>query len=298
MGREPHAVREDADREIVDVVRDAELTTAQQRSRPSRASEALSGTGRGAERERRARARRVEHRLQVRRQGRIERDPRDLTLETHEPRRVEHHRNVARAVLLVGREQVHLDLRRRVADLDADHEPVELRLGQGKRAGEVVRVLRRDDEERVGQGNRLAVDADLALVHGLEQRRLGAGAGAVDLVGQEDVAEDRPLSQLEVGAALVVDRDAEDVAGQEVTGELDAPEIAADGAGQGASEGRLAHTGHVLDQQMTAAKQRHERKLDHIGFALERPFDGRSQSGEDRRRLVGHGHGRRHRLKR
>ena len=109
-------------------------------------------------------------------------------------------------------EQAHLDLRRRVADAEAQHEAVELRLGQREGAGEVLRVLRRDDEERLGQRDGLAVDRDLPLVHGLEQRGLRARARAVDLVGEQDVREDRPLAEDELAVALVVDGDADDVA--------------------------------------------------------------------------------------
>ena len=47
-------------------------------------------------------------------------------------------------------------------------------------------------EEGLGQRARDAVDGDLALLHRLEQRRLGAGRGPVDLVDQDDVGEDGP----------------------------------------------------------------------------------------------------------
>ena len=82
----------------------------------------------------------------------------------------------------------------RVADHDVEHEPVELRFGQ--RIGPLLldRVLGRQHEERVGQLVPLAADGHLPLLHRLEQRRLGLGRGAVDLVGQHDVGEDRALS--------------------------------------------------------------------------------------------------------
>ena len=52
-----------------------------------------------------------------------------------------------------------------------------------------------------GSGIVVAVDRDLAFVHRLEQRRLGARAGAVDLVGEKDVGEDRPLAKDELADA-------------------------------------------------------------------------------------------------
>ena len=67
-----------------------------------------------------------------------------------------------------------------------------------------------------------AVDRDAALLHHLEQRGLGLGARAVDLVGEHDVGEDRAGVELERALLLVVHRDAGDVAGEQVGGELDA----------------------------------------------------------------------------
>ena len=53
------------------------------------------------------------------------------------------------------------------------------------------RVLRGDDEERIGQLARLALDGDLVLLHRLEQRALRLRRRAVDLVGEHDLREDR-----------------------------------------------------------------------------------------------------------
>ena len=46
-----------------------------------------------------------------------------------------------------------------------------------------------------------------ALLHDLEQRRLGLGRGAVDLVAEHDVGEHRAALELELAVSLVVDRD-------------------------------------------------------------------------------------------
>ena len=72
-----------------------------------------------------------------------------------------------------------------------DHEAVELRLGQRVGALELDRVLRREDGEALGQRVRRAVHGHAALLHRLEQRRLGLGRRAVDLVAQHQVGEDR-----------------------------------------------------------------------------------------------------------
>ena len=62
--------------------------------------------------------------------------------------------------------------------------------GSGIRPVELVRVLGRDDEERLGQRPRLALDRHLALRHRLQQRALRSWGGAVDLIGQQDRRED------------------------------------------------------------------------------------------------------------
>ena len=229
---------------------------------------------RRAERERRGRARRGDERLQVRAESGVDRHAIDLALQAHERLRIEHDGDVADAVVIRFEEQAHLHLRRRVADANANHEAIELRLRQREGAGEVLRVLRRDDEERLGQRVRLAVERDLPLVHRLEQRRLRARARAVDLVGEQHVRKTRALAQDELGRALVEDRDAEHVAREQVARELDAAQLAADGASERARERRLADAGHVLDEEVAAREQRHERELDDFGLALERTLHG------------------------
>src|SRR5690606_41179848 len=55
-----------------------------------------------------------------------------LVLQGDEPRRIENGGHVLRAVAAITQQQPGLDLRRRVADAEAHHEPVELRLGEGR----------------------------------------------------------------------------------------------------------------------------------------------------------------------
>ena len=71
---------------------------------------------------------------------------------------------------------------------------------------------------------RLAGDRDLALLHDLEQRALHLGRRAVDLVGEEQVAEDRAERGVELAGLLVVDARADEVGGHEVRRELNATE--------------------------------------------------------------------------
>ena len=97
-------------------------------------------------------------------------------------------------------------LPRRIADADPQQEPVELRLGQRIRALVLDRVLRREDDERRLEQARLALDRHLPLLHRLEQRGLRLRRSSVDLVGEQEVREDRPGPKLEVAELLAVDR--------------------------------------------------------------------------------------------
>jgi hypothetical protein len=118
-----------------------------------------------------------------------------------------------------------------------------------------VRVLGGDDEEGRGQGAGLAFDRDLLLLHRLQQRALRLGAGAVDLVGQQHLREDRAGVEDEGFLAALVDRHAGQVAGHQVGGELHAREMQAEGAGQRMGEGGLADARNVLDQQVPTGQQ-------------------------------------------
>ena len=119
-------------------------------------------------------------------------------------------------------QDLQLVRRPRITHADAHQEAVQLALRQRKRALVVDRVLRGQDHEGRAHRMGLAVNRDLAAVHHLEQRRLGLRSGAVDLVGQDDVGEDRPRLEDEFPHVLVVDGHPGDIAGQQVAGELQA----------------------------------------------------------------------------
>ncbi len=78
-----------------------------------------------------------------------------------------------------------------IVDVDFHQEAIELRLGQ--RIGTLLleRILCREHVERLRQIMPRAGNGDVLLLHGLQQRRLGARAGAVDLVGHQELREHR-----------------------------------------------------------------------------------------------------------
>ena len=72
----------------------------------------------------------------------------------------------------------------------------------------------------------------LLLLHRFEQGRLGLRRGAVDLVGQQQVAEKRPGRKLKGCRVGAEDVRADDVGRHQIGGELDAVKLAADGQRQ------------------------------------------------------------------
>ena len=183
--------------------------------------------------------------------------------------------------MLLAGEDLVLVVLAGVAELEAEQEAVELGLWEGERALELDRILGGDDEERAGQEGGLALDGELAFLHRLEESGLRAGGGAVDLVGEDDLGDERPLAEGEVLGLLVEVVDARDVGGHEVGGELDSLEGAAEGAGDGLGEGRLAGAGDVLEKDMALAQEGDQRQLDDLALAHDDALDARAEVGSN-----------------
>ena len=139
-----------------------------------------------------------------------------------------------------------------------------------------------------------AVHRHLPLAHRFEQRRLRSRRGAVDLVGEHDLGEQRAGLEDELAGLLAVDRDADQVAGQQVGRELDAGELARQAAGERLGQQRLADAGHVFEQQVPVGQERDERQPDDFGLAEEHLPDvrreGVEQGGQFLRRTRRRGH--------
>ena len=151
-------------------------------------------------------------------------------------------------------------------DVDLEHEPIELRFGQRIRAFELDRILRRQHEERIGQRPRLAERRHPMLLHRLEQRRLGLGRRAVDLVGQQQVGEDRAGVEHELLAALAFLEDvaAGDVGREQVGRELDAAEVERQQPRQRLDELGLAESRQAFEQHMASREQRRDDFVDRL----------------------------------
>ena len=113
--------------------------------------------------------------------------------------------------VLVGPQHRRLGARVRIPERQAHHEAVDLRLGERVGALELDGVLRGQDHERPGQLMGVDINADAALLHALQEARLGLGRRAVDLVDHHDVREDRARPELEDLVAAAVDVRPDDV---------------------------------------------------------------------------------------
>src|SRR5664280_1133359 len=174
-------------------------------------------------------------------------------------------------------EKAPLVLRRGIAERDAHEEAVELRLGERVRAEILHRVLRREDEERLGQRPGDAVGGDGPLAHRLQERRLRLRRRAVDLVGQEHRREHGARVKLELLRPHVEDREAEDVGRQRVRRELYAMDADAERLAERRGERRLADARDVFDQEMAPREKTHDRVL----HGRHRPAVGRAHGGDE-----------------
>ena len=109
---------------------------------------------------------------------------------------------VARLLLLaVQLQDLQLLVPGRVGHHGLHQEAVELGLGQVIGPLLLHRVLGRQHHEELRQRVGPLADRDLVLGHGLQQGRLDLGRGPVDLVGEQDVVEQRALAELELALA-------------------------------------------------------------------------------------------------
>ena len=161
----------------------------------------------------------------------------------------------------------------RVAETCTQQEAVEL--GFGKRVGAFVldRVLRCEHQERALERPCHAVCRHLALLHGLEQRRLRLRRRPVDLVREEQVGEHGTGSKFEVDISLVPDRRARDVGGHEVGSELDAGEPHLRYLGEGARCKCFRETWVVLEQDVTVAEQAEQHEFERLALAHDCALD-------------------------
>ena len=170
-----------------------------------------------------------------------------------------------------------------IEHVDLHQEAIELRFGQRIGAFLLQRVLRRQHMERARQIVALASHRHVIFLHGLQQRRLRARAGAVDLVRHQQLREDRPAHKAERAApvgGLLHDFRAQNVGGHQIGRELHAPRIEPQHRPQRLDELGFGQTRHADQQAMAARQQRDERLLHHLLLAEDDLAHGGARGGD------------------
>ena len=123
----------------------------------------------------------------------------------------------------------------------------------------------------------MLADRDVLFLHRLQQRRLGLGRGAVDLVSQDEVGENRTVHKPETAASGIgIDFQhigAGDVRWHEVGRELNALVAQFQRARQGRYQQGFRQTGHADKQRMAATKDRHQHLFHHLVLADDDPAE-------------------------
>ena len=149
------------------------------------------------------------------------------------------------------------------------HKAVHLRLGQ--RVGTFLfdGVLRSQHHKQCGQRVAVAGDGDLPFFHGFKQGRLHLGRGAVDFVGQDQVAKQRPGLKTDqvLAVHLVQHLGAGDVRWQQVRGELDTAHLRLQVPGQRLDGAGLGQTRQAFEEQMTVGQQADDDLADNLVLA-------------------------------
>ncbi len=154
-----------------------------------------------------------------------------------------------------------------VGDLDLQQEAVDLSLGQGVGTLLFERVLGRHHEERSGQRVGLVADGNLALLHRLQKGALNLGGRAVDLVGQNEVGEDGPLTDGELLALLGVDHSTDKVGGQKVGSELHPGELCVHSLGKSGDGEGLGKPRNALQKDMAVGQQADQKRVHEVLLA-------------------------------
>src|SRR5260221_1338428 len=156
-------------------------------------------------------------------------------------------------------------------DVDLKQETVQLSFRQMVGAFLFDGVLRSYHHERGLQVPGLAVNGDLPFLHYFEESRLGFGRSTVDLVYQNDIAEDRAGFKLEIAFPGIEHGSPDDIAGHQVRGKLDAGKTNGNGPAKELSRQCLGNPGHAFDQDVTIRQNAGQQQFDH-GFLADDDF--------------------------
>ncbi len=164
-----------------------------------------------------------------------------------------------------------------------EEEPIQLSLGQRVRAFHVDRILRGENEEWVGEWVADPRDRHATLLHRFEERRLCLGSCPIDLICQDEVAENGTRLIDELSAALAIigqDVRAENVRWHEIGCELDPRKVQMQYFAQSPDQKSLSETGNALQEQMAAGQEAQQHLMDHLLVADDNSLDLALQRGD------------------
>ena len=175
-----------------------------------------------------------------------------------------------------------------VVDVYMHQEAVHLRFGQGVGPLLFHRVLRRHDDEQVGQFVRGAGHGHLALLHGFQQRGLDLGRCAVDLIRQHDIGEDGARFEAEgvLPALSVQDLRSGDIGRQQIRCELDAGKLGFQCLGHAFHRARFGQAGQAFHENVAVGQEANDQPFYHLLLA----DDGFPHSGLQIRNSLQSGH--------
>ena len=105
----------------------------------------------------------------------------------------------------------------------------------------------------------LAVHGHGALLHGLEQRCLGLGGGAIDFVGEHEIGENRSRAECKLlRAAARQHGDSGDIGRHQIGRELNADEAHTHSEPERADQQGLRSARHAFEQDVAAREQADE----------------------------------------
>ena len=163
-------------------------------------------------------------------------------------------------------ENLSLFIARRIADFQFEHEAVNLRFRQRIRAFLLNRILRGQNEKRFFEFESLLANRDLLFLHGLEQRALHLGGGAIDFIGENEVGENRAFARGEAAGLRIINLRADDIGGQHVRRKLQARKFYVQARGQRFDRKGFGETGHTFEQHVAVGQQSDGEPFHKIGL--------------------------------
>ncbi|MNV49823.1 hypothetical protein D3C71_1417930 [compost metagenome] len=158
-----------------------------------------------------------------------------------------------------------------IPQLHPDHEPVHLRVRKRESALIIDRILGRHHHERPLQLKRLPIHADLALLHALQQARLGTRRRPVDFVRENNLSEQGTGAKVKLPILLIIEVNAGQIRWKQIRRELNPLKAEVEGSGEALGQKRLSCSRHILQQHMPPGEERREQQIYLLSFANNDP---------------------------